>query len=400
MSYLDNPSATSHVDHEKGPNPLVILLVLALVAGGGYFAYTRYFQPKEAPAAAPQMPPAEVVVHTVAPKDVPLTFEYAGRTAGSREVEIRARVTGILQKRAYTEGQKVKQDDVLFEIDPAPFAAELADAQAAFSRSESDWKRAGLLVKEKALSAREFDEAKAGYEQAKAKLDTAKINLGYTMVTAPISGVTSQESMSEGGLVVANQTLLTRLTRLDPMYVNFSTPDEELLLQRRMVASGEYGMPEDGKLRAEIRFGDGGVYKEEGTVDFTDSLIDPQTGTVSNRAVVPNGEDILLPGQFVRVVVKGFVRKNAIAIPDQAVMQGPQGPFVYVVVDDKAAVRPVVLGVLAGSDRLVKDGLKAGDQVIVEGMIKTRPDAPVKIVDPNAAPAETPAAAPAADKKE
>lgn len=348
-----------------------------LLIGGGYFAYTHYHKPA-APAAAPQMPPAEVTIFEAHRADIPLSYEYAGRTAGSREVEIRARVSGILQKRAYTEGQSVKEGDTLFEIDPAPFAASVNQIKARATQAERDWERAQGLFKAKALSAREYDEARANFEQTKAELTTAQINLGYTTVTAPISGVTSKEGLSEGSLVNADTSLLTRLTQLDPIYVNFSSPDSETLTLRRMVAEGKLAMPEDGKLKAEIHFGDGSVYGQEGTVDFTDSFIDAQTGSVNARAVVPNAENMIMPGQFVRVVVKGFVRKNMIAVPDEAIMQGPQGPFVYVVTaESKTAVRPVVLGALNGESRLIESGIEEGDKVIIEGMIKTRPDAPV-----------------------
>lgn len=400
MSYL-NSSAENHVDHGGGPNKWVVLLILALVAGGGYVAYTK-FAPKKAPPATAEammkMPPAKVVVYPVKHTDVPLSFEYSGRTAGSREVQVRPRVSGILLRRAYTEGKKVTQGDVLFEIDPAPFMAELQQAQARFDQAEKDWERGQKLFKAKALSARESDQVQSAYEQAKAALAVAKINLGYTTVIAPVSGVTSKESVSEGSLVVADNTLLTRVTRLDPIYVNFSTPDEEVLAQRRMILSGEYGGPQDGVLQAEIHFGDGMVYSKTGQVNFTDSIIDPETGSVSNRAVLPNPDHAILPGQFVRVVVKGMVRKNAIAIPDRAVMQGPQGTFVYVVQDNTVAVKPVVLGALQDGMRFVKSGLEDGDQVVVEGMIKARPGAPVTIVDPNEQQAEA-VHAPAAKKE-
>lgn len=375
----------------------IVILVVAVVGLGSLFSG------KKGPGG-PQggMPPAEVTVTTVAPADVPVKFEYAGRTAGFREVEIRARVSGILLKRTYAEGQLVQAGDVLFAIDPATFQAALAQAQATYNQAERDWNRSAKLFEQKALSARERDQSLSAYEQAKAQLKTARINLNYTTVIAPITGVTSAEAMSEGSLVVADQSLLTRLTQLDPLYVNFAYPDTESTQQRRDLASGRLTMPDDRRLKAEIHFGDGTVYQQEGDIDFTDSIIDPQTGSVRARAILPNPDAGLLPGQFVRVVVKGFVRRNAIAIPDQAIIQGPQGAMVYVVdAADKAQIRPVVLGPLEGTQRLVESGLNTGDRVIYEGMIKVRPDSVVKPVDgkpgePAAAPAGAPAAAPAA----
>ncbi len=347
------------------------------------------------PAQQQGMPPAPVTVQQITVSDIPLQFEYAGRTAGSREVEIRPRVSGIIQKRAYVEGQRVKQGTVLFKIDPAPFEAAYAQAQARLTQAQSDWARVEKLFAEKAVSPRERDEALAGFQQAQAQAKTAKINLGYTTVEAPITGVTSQEALSEGSVVSADTTLLTRLTQLDPLYVRFAYPDTDASAQRKMLASGALSLPEGGKLKTEIRFSDGTAYEQEGTVDFTDSIVDPQTGTVSSRAVLPNPDGAILPGQFVRVLVKGFVRKNAVAIPDQAIIQSPQGAIVYVVMPDgKAGVAPVTTGALVeNNQRIIESGLKEGDKVITEGMIKVHPGAPVNITQPK--PEGAPDAAPA-----
>lgn len=338
---------------------------------------------KKQAAAAAAPPPPVVTVSTITPANVAMVYEYPGRVSGSREVEIRARVSGILLERSYQEGQEVKAGDVLFKIDPKPYEAELATAQARFNQAKRDWARTGELKKADAISAREYDQAQSAYEQAKAAIETANINLGYTTVVAPISGVTSSESLSEGSLISADTSLLTRLTQMDPVYVYFSSPDMETLLQRREVAEGKLAMPEDKKLKAQIRFGDGSTYPEEGTIDFTDSIIAPETGTVRARAVIPNKDDRLLPGQFVRVIVKGFTRPNAIAIQDQSVMQGPQGAFVYTVgKDSKAVVTPVKLGALNNNMRIIEDGLKEGDVIISEGMIKVKPGNIISIAPP------------------
>lgn len=346
-----------------------------------FFGYRAIFSGDAAPQH--QMPPAPVTVEEVHIKDIPLTYEYSGRTAGSREVEIRARVSGILQKRTYVEGSEVEKGQLLFRIDPAPFEAALAQAKALMVQTERDWGRVSDLYREKAVSSREYDEARSAYEQARAALKTAQINLDYTTVTAPITGVTSKEGLSEGSLVTADSSLLTRVTQLDPLYVEFAYPDSDAISQRMDIASGALTLPEDGKLRAEIHFGDGTVYPEEGVIDFTDSIIDAQTGSVRARAVVPNNGNNILPGLFVRVVVKGFTRPASIAIADRAVMQGPQGQFVYVVQDGNAAIKPIKLGTVITSEgkrlRLVTEGLEEGDAVITEGMIKVRPGAPVSI---------------------
>ncbi|MDB5478663.1 MAG: bepD [Alphaproteobacteria bacterium] len=371
-----------------------VLLALIIIGGGSYAAYKK-FGPHAAPPP-PAMPTPMVTVQEIARRDVPLSFEYSGRTAGSREVEIRARVSGILQKRAYIEGQAVKQGDVLFEIDPATTRVAQNQAEARFKQAENDWNRAASLFKEKALSARERDEAQANFASAKAELENARINQGYTTVIAPISGITSKETLSEGSLVTADTSLLTRISQLDPIYVNFSVPDSDVFNQRRLIAEGKIVTPEDGKLKAEIHFGDGSVYPQQGDLNFTDATINEQTGTVSARATVPNPNQILMPGQFVRVVVRGLVKKDVIAIPDKAVMQGPQGTFVYTVSpESKVAVTPVTLGEIVNEARVIESGLKPGDKVIINDMIKLRPDTPVTIAAPEAgkAPDAPPAAA-------
>lgn len=369
-----------------------LIFWLAALAVAGYclfFLYFRFFFTMP----MPEMPPPPVTVAEVAPADIALAYEYAGRAAGSREVEIRPRVSGILKKRHYVEGQAVKAGSVLFTIDPAPFEAALAEARARFDLAQRDWARVEQLQKEQAISAREYDGARAAYEQARAMFDTARINLGYTSVTAPISGVASQESVSEGSLVAADSSLLTRLTRLDPIYVNFAYPDRDMMARSRELKDGTLFMPESGKLTGAVRLSDGSLYGETGTIDFTDAIIDSGTGTVRARAVIPNPDGVIVPGQFVRVIVKGLVRKNAIAIPDKAIMQGPEGAFVYTLGENgAAAVQPIVIGELHEGARIVESGLKAGDKVIVEGMIKVQPGKPVTIAPP-------PEAAPAPEKK-
>lgn len=372
-----------------------LLLASLLVACGSHD------DGQQAQGAAPPAP--EVGVLTVTLRDVPIENEYAGRTAGFREVEVRARITGIVQKRTYVEGQRVKAGDVLFRIDPAPFEVALAraqarlqDAEAQLRQAERDWARVSALYAENAISARERDTSQSNLDLARANLaaartdvEAARIDLGYTRVDAPVSGVTSLEVRSEGSLVGpgAADSLLTRITQLDPLYVNFSYPDADALRQRALLASGKLTMASEERLAAELRFGDGSIYGHEGYISFTDSTIDPATGTVRARAVFPNPEASLLPGQFVRIVPKGLVRKDVIVVPQAAVMQGPQGTFVYLVGEgEKAKVQPVTTGPTVGPEWLIEEGLKPGDRVIVEGVIKVRPGAPVKAASPGEAP--------------
>ncbi|MFN3460090.1 MAG: efflux RND transporter periplasmic adaptor subunit [Oceanibaculum sp.] len=355
---------------------------------------------KSANASAPAAPPPpEVLLKTVEAKDIPISYEYAGRVAGSREVEVRARVSGILMERTYTEGELVKQGDLLFLIDPAPYEAALAQAeamlqqqQANLAQADREWKRISALFERNAVSARERDSAlstlelaKATVAGARAELRTARINLDYTRVEAPISGVTSQEAVSEGSLVGTGQdsSLLTRISQLDPVYVNFAVPDAESLQLRNMQESGALTLPADGRLRVDLRLSDGSAMGDAGYVDFTDSTIDPSTGTIRNRAVVANPNRDLMPGQFVRVQVKGMVLRNAVTVPQVAVLQGAQGMMVYVVNGENVATpRPIRIGRAIGDSWLVQDGLKDGERVIVEGVIKVRPGQTVRPAEP------------------
>jgi membrane fusion protein (multidrug efflux system) len=352
------------------------LFKIIAVLIGIILAWLLYNKFRDQSAPAFQMP--NVAVEKVMPVDLPLTFEYAGRATGSRQIEIRARVSGTLLKRIYGEGQPVKQGDNLFKLDPAPFEAALDQAQAKLTQTEHNMQRAKSLLKDKAISALEYDERKSAYEQALAEVKIARINLGYTTITAPITGVTSKEGFSEGSLVTADTSVLTRIAQLDPIYIEFAIPDTQVLSQRQQIAAGLLTVPEDKKLQAEIHFEDGSIYEHYGTVNFIDNMIDLPTGTLTSRVEVPNPQGKLLPGQFLRVVIKGLTRKQAIVVPDQAIMQGPQGTFVYSVNNQgKVAIQPVTLGTLNGKKRLIEQGLKPGDQVIVEGMIKVRPDMPV-----------------------
>lgn len=359
----------------------------------------------QAADAQPAPPPPEVVVETAKSEAMPLVLEYSGRTAGYREVEVRAQVSGILQERTYQEGSRVQKGQVLFRIDPRTYEAALARAkgalaqeQARYRQTERDLKRIRELQKKGFASESELDNAVSNFEQSKANVEAAEaevkarqIDLDYTTVEAPISGITSRETRSEGSLVVAsdpNSSLLTQLTQLDPIYVNFAYPDSEAERLRQEMQTGKLTLPESGKLNVEVKFGDGSSYPMEGQVDFTDSLIDRGTGTVSARAVVPNPAQKLLPGQFVRVLVKGLTRPDTVTVPERAVSQGPRGTFVYVVDEQGVArVRQVSTGRTANGRWVIESGVDAGDRVIVEGLPKVRPDTPVKI-------AETPAAQP------
>jgi membrane fusion protein, multidrug efflux system len=367
------------------------------------------------PAAAPAgPPPPEVTTITVAPSDVPVTYEYVGQTAGFREVEVRARVTGILLRRNYTEGEPVERGRSLFLIDPAPFQAALSRAEAdlavAVARRDQaarDVARLRPVYEAKAVSQKEFDDtlsaeqvADAEVKAAQARVDEARLNLGYTRVTAPIAGVASRALPSEGSLISGPDVLLTKVTQTDPMYVIFGIPDREHLAMRREIESGRLKLPEGGKFSVEVRLSDGNRYAHAGQLNFTDVRVDTQTGTTEARAVLPNPDGLLRAGEFVRVLMNGAARPAAVTVPQRAVLEGPEGKFVYVVdADAKAAQRPVEVGPWNGDDWVITAGLAAGDRVIVDGVLKIFPGAPVQVA--GAAPAgEAPAADAAQSPKE
>jgi len=340
------------------------------------------------------MPPPQVTVTRIEAREVPVTYEYAARVSAYREVQVRARVGGILLKRNFTEGSTVKAGQVLFEIDPAPFEAELArakaqlqQAQAQYNQAVRDAERALQLFAKGAGSEKARDDAISAKElgaaavaAAEAQLRTAQLNLDYTKVKAPISGITSLEQVPEGSLIgtSGDSGLLTSITQLDPVYVNFSFADREGAEIRRLLDAQATKGASDKTLTVRITFGDGSVYDQEGTIDFTSSSIDTETGTLQARAVVNNPDRRLVPGQFVRATVMGLTLSDAIVVPEAAVMQGPQGQFVFAVTDGgQAEVRPVQLGRQIQGGWIAASGLKAGDKIVTEGVIKVRPGAPV-----------------------
>jgi membrane fusion protein (multidrug efflux system) len=337
------------------------------------------------------VPPAEVNVMTAAPKALPVAFEYVGQTAGSREVEVRARVTGILLSRNFEEGGPVKKGQSLYTIDPAPIQAALARAQADVAAAEARLDQARRnaarlkpLYAEKAVSQKEFDDAASGeligaadLKAARARLDEARLNLEYTKVESPMSGIASRSLRSEGSLVSGPDILLTTVMQVDPIWVNFGIPDTEQARLNKEAAEGRLALPKN--FQVELRLADGSAYGRKGKVAFSDIRISPATGTREARAEIPNPEGVLRPGQFVRVILHGASRPNAVTVPQRAVLQGPQGKFVYVV-DEKGSAqpRPVEAGEWSGDSWIITAGLKGGEQVIVDGVMKIGPGAPVK----------------------
>ncbi|HEY2628098.1 MAG TPA: efflux RND transporter periplasmic adaptor subunit [Usitatibacter sp.] len=367
------------------------------------------------------MPPLPVTLYVVQPHDVAVEFEYPAQTAGSREVEVRARVSGILLKRNYEEGATVREGQSLFSIDPAPYEAAVARAEADVSSADArlnnasrNLKRTKPLFDAKASSQKDLDDATSAEEvaaadlkSAKAKLADARRDLGYTHVEAPVGGVTSRALKSDGTLIAGPQDLLTTVSQLDPIYVNFGLSESDQSALRRDAAAGKLILPKDGRYDVAIRFEDGHVYSRAGRLAFSDVRVSNTTGTSDARAEVPNPAGEVHPGQFVRVILKGAKRPNAISVPQRAVQEGPQGKVVYVVnKESKAEPRPVVLGGWTGSEWIVLSGLAPGDKVITDGLMKVMmiPGAPVAEGDPNAPPpgapgAGGPAKSPPSEKK-
>ena len=373
---------------------LLVVAAAALAACGG----------KDSPHGGPGggMPPAVVAVQEVQPRTLPVEFEYPAQTAGSREVEVRARVAGILQKRNYEEGAVVRQGQSLFQLDAAPFEAAAARAEADVAAAEArlnaasrQAKRTKPLYEAKAASQKDYDDAVSAEEvaaadvkSARARLREARLNLEYTRVEAPVSGISSRSLKSEGTLVPGPEVLLTTVSQVDPIYVNFGLNESQQAQLRQEAAAGRLTLPKDGRFDVAIKFEDGRTYARTGKVAFTDVRVNTQTGTTDARAEVPNPAGEVRPGQFVRVTLKGAQRPGAIAVPQRAVMEGPQGKMVYLLSpDNKAMPAPVTVGEWTGSDWIITGGLKPGDKVIVDGLAKIFfPGAPVQVGDPNAPP--------------
>ncbi len=342
------------------------------------------------------MPPPEVSVVAVAPQSLPLTFEYVGQTAGSREVEVRARVAGIILKRNFTEGAPVKEGQSLYSIDPAPFEAaaaraeaDVVAAQARLEQAKRNAARMKPLYAEKAVSQKEHDDAVSAEEisaadvkAARARLTEARLSLSYTKVEAPVSGVASRSLRSEGSLVGGPETLLTTVMQVDPIWVNFGIPDNEQAQLARDVQAGRVALPKGDAFEVALRLADGSVYDRTGKLNFSDVRVSPTTGTREARAELPNPHGVLRPGEFVRVILRGATRPNALTVPQRAVLEGPQGKFVYVVNEkSQAEPHPIEVGDWAGDSWVIINGIKPGDRVVVEGLMRLGPGAPVRIAE-------------------
>ncbi|MGK2906680.1 MAG: efflux RND transporter periplasmic adaptor subunit [Desulfuromonadales bacterium] len=362
---------------------------------------------KEEVKATPR--PVEVPAVKVEPQTVPVTASFVAQVESSHQVEIMARVSGFLEKILYKEGEMVNAGQVMFQIDTKPFQAQVAAAkgevenrQAQLWTARANLNRVQPLADLDAASKSDLDNAigavqsaEAALYSAKANLDKAELDLGYTTIHAPVSGVSGEALLREGAFLSAGpESRLSYVAKLDPIWVTFSVSQNQMAQRSQEIASGLLIPPADQNYDIEIELSDGSRYPYTGKVNFVSSLFSQQTGTFLIRAELVNPDKVLRPGMFVKAAIKGATRPNALVVPQKAVQQTANGHVVYLVSPQGTTeVRPVIVGEWVGNDWVINKGLKAGEQVIIEGFQRLKPDAPVKIV---AAPVSAaPAAAPA-----
>ena len=344
-------------------------------------------------AEAPKAPPAPAVdvFKITAPKEEGLSFSYPAKTVSSQAIIVKARTNGLLQKKFFNEGQKVKAGDILYTIEKESYEASynLAKANAetlhvTMQKAQKEWERVKSLFESGASSEQEkdtayyaFESAKASYNGAKASLQNAAITLERTTIKAPISGIVGMKMVDVGSLVV-DGTSLVEIIQNDPLYVEFSIPDIDVMKQKYNIKNGKWSNPVEGGLKASLTLGDI-PYKEQGVVDFLSAKLDEKTGALKARASFKNPIGELLPNQFVKISLLGLTRNIVIKVPQKAVLQNPLGTVVFVVVDDKATTRPVKVGESSGNDFVIDSGLKEGDMVIVNNFFRIKNGAPVKV---------------------
>lgn len=362
---------------------------------------------------APPAPP-EVTVIKIEPRDTPIVYEYIAQTQSPREVNIVARVNGFLDKQAYTEGDLVKEGQVLFQMDQKPFIAALNEAQAGMEKAKAahdtavaNLNRVKPLAAQNALSQKDLDDS-TGNEQAtaaqlaaaKANVDTAKLNLSYTTISSPLNGVSAAAQQKVGAYLNPANSQLTTVSALNPMWVNFSISENELSSFRDQVGKGLIVPPKDKNFSVEIVLVDGTTFPQKGRITYADPSFNPQTGTFLLRTTFANPNGALRPNQYVRARLKGALRPNAVLVPQAAVQQASKGHFVWVVdKDGKAENRPVVPGDWFGDQWFINSGLKVGEQVVVGGAIRLRAGVPVKATPYVAQASTTPPVAKSPEEK-
>ncbi|NVK25070.1 MAG: efflux RND transporter periplasmic adaptor subunit [Gammaproteobacteria bacterium] len=355
------------------------------------------------------MPPAFVDIMEMQPRSVPFSIELPATLSGAKEVEIRAQVSGILQTRNFSEGDKVTAGQSLFSLDDKAFIvdvkqskAALASAQIRFEQAKREVQRLTPLRQNNSVSQRELDNANSSLEiaeadikSAQARLDQAELRLQYSKVSSPVNGIVGRELVSEGTYVSGPEVLLTQLTQIDPIRVRFGLSEREQLKMRNDAESGELTLPKGGHWKTKLKLFDGSFHPEQGEVNFSDIRINSLTGTSELQAIVPNSDFSLRPGQFVRVILEGAVRENAFVVPQRAVLDNGLGKFVYVMAENEqggtiALPAPVEVGEWMQEQQgdttfngwIIRKGLKQGDKVIVDGMARIFfPGMPVTLAD-------------------
>jgi len=358
----------------------IVLAVLALAGCG-----------KEKPQ---QPPPPEVGVVTIAPETVDLTTILPGRTDPFAVSEVRPQVSGLLTKRLFTEGGLVTKGQPLYQIDSAPYKATYDSAAATLESAKSKYERYGALLKQNAISKQDYVDAEAAYKGAAANLQSARINLGYTRITAPITGRIGRSTVTQGALVTAAQaTPLATIQTLDPIYVDITQSSSEVIALKLALQHGTLVSNGPQEAKARLTLENGTPYPLDGKLQFSEVTVDPTTGAVTLRAIFPNPDGILLPGMFVRATIAEGTDPKALLAPQQGVSRNEKGDPTALIVDGKGYARLKLLKVsrAIGDKWLVTDGLKPGDKLIVEGLQKVQPDIPVHAVPASFAKPPAPA---------
>jgi membrane fusion protein (multidrug efflux system) len=373
-----------------------MLACLLLLAGGALSGCGEDKKEAAAGVAAQQRPAPQVTAMTVEPRAIPFTPSFVAQTESSQQVNIVARVSGFLDKIAYQEGEMVREGQLLFQLDPKPFQAQVEAArgavlsqQARLTTAQANLGRVKPLAQENALSQAdldraqgEFDAAKAALFTAQAQLTEAQLNLGYTTIRSPVNGLASRSQQRQGAYInaMSSDANLTYVAAVHPIWVNFSVSQNQTAKWRQESQAKRLIPPANEVYEIDVVLSDGTLYPYRGRINFADPSFSQDTGSFLVRAVLPNPRLELRPGMFVTAYVRGAVRPNAIVVPQLAVQQGPKGHFVYVIkADDTAEVRPVIVGDYQGEkDIVINSGLNAGDRVVVDGVLKVVPGLPVK----------------------
>lgn len=369
--------------------PLAASMVVVIAVGLSLAACDRG---STSTSASPPLP--EVGVFTVDSKEVRLSVELPGRTAAYLVAEVRPQVSGILFQRQFREGSQVKAGDALYQVDPAPYRTTLARAEASLEAARLLAERYEKLIQTRAISQQQYDDARAQFLQAKAAAESARIDLGYTRITAPISGRIGRSSVTQGALVTANQAnALATVQQLDPIYVDIVQPSSSLLQLKDDLASGRVKRKGEGQAEVRLILENGKIYQLPGKLQFSEVSVDESSGAVTLRAVFPNPEGVLLPGMFVRAQLQEGIREQALLVPQRGVTRDSQGRAMALVLDAKDIVqqRPLITERSIEDQWLVRDGLQVGDRVVIDGVQRVQPGMQVKAVSVQSGGGATPA---------